>query len=68
MNTIQDYKAKKQDIWSLNQVRNTIESKHNFIVSKRLVASVLKNQFDMCFHKVKRVAFKGNSERSLVVR
>jgi hypothetical protein len=32
------------------------------------VASVLKNQFDMRFHKVKRVAFKGNSDRSLVVR
>ena len=66
--TIQDYKEKKQDIWSLNQVKVTIESKHDFIVSKRLVASVLKNQFDMRFHKVKRVAFKGNSERSLVVR
>ena len=29
---------------------------------------MLRNQFDMRFHKVKRVAFKGNSERSLVVR
>jgi hypothetical protein len=67
-NTIQDYKENKQDIWSLNQVRVSIESKHDFIVSKRLVASVLKNKFDMRFHKVKRVAFKGNSERSLVVR
>lgn len=66
--TIQDYKENKQDIWSLNQVRVSIESKFDFIVSKRLVASVLKNQFDMRFHKVKRVAFKGNSERSLVVR
>ena len=36
--TIQDYKENKQDIWSLNQVRDTIESKHNFVVSKRLVA------------------------------
>ena len=41
--TIQDYKENKQDIWSLNQVRVSIESKHDFIVSKRLVASVLKN-------------------------
>ena len=38
------------------------------IVSKRLVASILRNQFGMRFNKVKRVAFKGNSERSLVVR
>ena len=68
VNTIQDLKANKQDIWSLNQVRNDIESKYSFIVSKRLVASVLRNQFDMRFHKVKRVSFKGNSERSLVVR
>ena len=68
VNTIQDYKANKQDIWSLKQIRNTIESKHNFFVSKRLVACVLRNRFDMRFHKVKRVAFKGNSERSLVVR
>ena len=56
------------DIWSLSQVKSIVETRHNIIVSKRLVASVLKNQFDMRFHKVKRVAFKGNSERSLVVR
>ena len=56
------------DIWSLSQVRSIVNTRHNIIVSKRLVASVLKNQFDMRFHKVKRVAFKGNSERSLVVR
>ena len=68
VSTIQDYKENEQDIWSLNQVRNTIEIKHNFSVTKRLVASVLRNQFDMRFNKVKRVAFKGNSERSLVVR
>jgi hypothetical protein len=43
VSTIQDYKENKQDIWSLNQVRNTIEIKHNFSVSKRLVASVLRN-------------------------
>ena len=28
----------------------------------------MKQHFDMRFHKVKRVPFKGNSERSLVVR
>ena len=28
----------------------------------------MKNQCDMRFHKVKRVPFHGNSERSLVVR
>ena len=68
VNTIQDYKENMQDIWSLKQIRNTIESNHDLIVSKSLVASVLRNRFDMRFHKVKRVAFKGNSERSLVVR
>ena len=34
--TIQDYKENKQDIWSLNQVRVSIESKHDFIVQARL--------------------------------
>ena len=56
------------DIWSLSQVRSIVDTRHNIIVSKRMVASVLKNQFDMRFHKVKRVAFKGNSKRSFVVR
>ena len=32
------------------------------------VTKVLKEHLDMRFHKVKRVPFKGNSERSLVVR
>ena len=43
------------DIWSLSQVRSIVDTRHHIIVSKKLVASVLKNQFDMRFHKVKRV-------------
>ena len=37
-------------------------------VTDRFVASVLRNVFKMRFRKVKRVAFGGNSERSLVLR
>ena len=43
------------EIWSLSQVKSIVETRHNIIVSKRLMANLLKNQFDMRFHKVKRV-------------
>ena len=37
-------------------------------VSKKEVSCTLKQSCDMRFHKVKRVPFQGNSQRSLVVR
>ena len=58
----------EEGIWSLNQVRRAVLAKHDCVLPKRLVSSVLRERFDMRFHKVNRVAFKGNSERSLVVR
>ena len=66
--TIQSFKDNDQCIWSINQVRDTIEAQSGVNASKRFVSSIMKNYFDMRFHKIKQVAFKGNSERSLVVR
>ena len=66
--TIQNFKDNDQNIWSLNQVRDAIENQSGVNASKKLVSSIMKNHFDMRFYKIKRVAFKGNSERSLVVR
>ena len=68
VSTIQSFKDNDQCIWSINQVRDAIEAQSGVNASKRFVSSVLRNHFDMRFQKVKRVAFKGNSERSLVVR
>ena len=58
----------EEGIWSINQVKGAVLAKHDCVLPRRLVASVLRDRFGMRFHKVKRVAFKGNSERSLVVR
>ena len=66
--TIQSFKDNDQCIWSINQVRGAIEAQSGVNASKRFVSSVLRSHFDMRFHKVKRVAFKGNSQRSLLVR
>lgn len=61
VHAIQSFKDNNQNIWSLNQVRDAIEVQGGVSASKRLVSSILRNHFDMRFHKVKRVAFKGNS-------
>ena len=66
--TIQSFKENNKDIWSLKYVKDAVETEHGLVASKKFVANIMRNNLDMRFHKVKRVAFKGNSERSLVVR
>ena len=57
-----------EDIWSLKQVAEAIKTQHGVKLNHDIISSVLKDYFNMRFHKVKRVPFKGNAERSLVVR
>ena len=52
----------------MKQVADAIKAQHEVKLSHQLISTVLKSHFDMRFHKVKRVPFKGNSELSLVVR
>ena len=56
------------DIWSLKQVAGAVAAQHKVKLGHPVISNVLKAHFDMRFHKIKRVPFKGNSERSLVVR
>ena len=68
VSTIEDIMARNEDIWSLKQVSDDAAARHGVKLSNRVLSNVMKSHFDMRFRKVKRVPFKGNSERSLVVR
>ena len=46
---------KGQNIWTVSQVKSIASSVENQEVSSRAVSSVLKNQFNMSFRKMKRV-------------
>ena len=68
VSTIEGFIARNEDIWTLKQVADAAAAKHGVKLGHHAISDVLKSHFDMRFHKVKRVPFKGNSERSLVVR
>ena len=66
--TVEGIMAKNQEIWSLKQVSDAAAAQHGVKLGPRVLSNVLKSHFDLRFHKVKRIPFQGNSERSLVVR
>ena len=69
VSTIEGFIARNEDIWTLKQVACAAASQHDGMkLGPRVLSNVLKSRFDMRFSKIKRIPFKGNSERSLVVR
>ena len=57
-----------QNIWTIAQVKSIASSVENQDVSARAVSSVLKNQFNMSFRKMKRVPIQANQPRATVLR
>lgn len=49
-------------------VARKVETEHNFRPTNRFVCKVFRNDLGMKYKKVKKIAFQGNSERSLVLR
>ena len=68
VSTIEGFLDRNEDIWTLKQVADAVAARHEVKLGPRVLSNVLKSHFDMRFRKVKRIPFKGNSERSLVVR
>ena len=66
--TVEGIMAKDEEIWSLKQVSDAAAAQHGVKLGPRVLSNVLKSHFDLRFHKVKRIPFQGNSERSLVIR
>ena len=68
VSTIEDIMNRNEEIWTLKQVADAVLARHEVKLGPRVLSNVLKSHFDLRFRKVKRIPFKGNSERSLVVR
>ena len=59
---------RKQHIWNTQLVVDEVKSQFNIKVENTYVSTVFRQAFDMRYKKIQRVAFQGNSERSLVLR
>lgn len=57
-----------EDILSRKQIADAANIQHEVKLGPNVISTVLKSYFNMRFRKIKRIPFKGNSERSLVVR
>ena len=55
-------------ILNSNKIKDEILKVHNMVLSNRLVQNVLKKELNLKFGKIKRIAWQGNSERTLVLR
>ena len=68
MNVIQGFIDRKQNIWKADQIVQEVQQVYDFKVTAAYVGRVLRQVFGMRFKKVKKVAFLGNSKRSLCLR
>jgi hypothetical protein len=57
-----------QNIWRREQIVDAVRLTHNVDVKDDFVSKVMRQGFQMRYRKIKKVAFQGNSDRSLIIR
>jgi transposase len=55
-------------VWKASQITNEVNAGTELRVTDRLVRQVFREDLDLRYRKLKRIAFQGNSERCLVQR
>ena len=57
-----------QNIWRREQIVDAVRLAHGVDVKDDFVSKVMRQGFQMRYRKIKKVAFQGNSDRSLIIR
>ena len=57
-----------EDIWTAKQISDAVEERSNIKVLPQFVCKVLRNRLGLGYRQIKRTAYCGNNERSLVLR
>ena len=65
---VAEHVQKNYHIWNVQQIQAKLIKNTNLKVKPYEVRSVLRDDFNMRYRMLKRVAFQGNSERCLVMR